>query len=515
MVFLGAAILGVRLFLSGVFLVAGTAKLFDRAGSRQALLDFGAPPWLASPLGALVPLAELTTAVALLVPAAGRWGALAAAALLLLFTAVIAAALARGRAPACRCFGQLSAAPVGPRTLARNGILAAGAVFLVWGGWNDPGPSVPSALAAMAVPGRLAAVGTVGGLALGVAVVLLMVQMLRQQGRILLRLESLEQFVASGQTGQTLSTAVAPPPAGLPVGTPAPSFRLRDLEGAVMDLPGFLGKGRPVLLLFVHPRCGPCEALMPAIAGWQQRAAGVLSMPLISEGSARENRVMAEQHGLETVLRQRASEVANLYQAYGTPSAVLVAADGTIASSVASGADAIRALVESALTAPALGWDARLPSLGTPNGHAAPASTQPAGLRPGDTAPRFTLERLDGRLFRLQESDGAERLLVSWNPSCGFCQQLLEPLKTWETRVPRSTLKLVILAQGDSTAMAAAGFRSLVVIDNDGSASRAFGMTGTPMAVLVAADGRVASEILVGGEAILQAANSRVGASGS
>ena len=37
------ALLVVRLLLAGVFAVSGVAKLADRAGSRQAMTDFGVP----------------------------------------------------------------------------------------------------------------------------------------------------------------------------------------------------------------------------------------------------------------------------------------------------------------------------------------------------------------------------------------------------------------------------------------------------------------------------------------
>jgi uncharacterized membrane protein YphA (DoxX/SURF4 family) len=55
-----------RLALAGIFTVASAAKLADRGGSRQAMIDFGAPTALAGPLGALLALAELAVATALL-----------------------------------------------------------------------------------------------------------------------------------------------------------------------------------------------------------------------------------------------------------------------------------------------------------------------------------------------------------------------------------------------------------------------------------------------------------------
>ena len=59
------ALLVARLLLSLVFFVAGATKLADRAGSRQAVTDFGAPASLAAPLGILLPLTELVVAATL------------------------------------------------------------------------------------------------------------------------------------------------------------------------------------------------------------------------------------------------------------------------------------------------------------------------------------------------------------------------------------------------------------------------------------------------------------------
>src|SRR3712207_7952948 len=96
-----------RVLLAGVFFVAGLSKLADRAGSRQAIIDFGLPALLATPLGILLPLAELAVAAALIPASTAWWGALGAVALLLLFIVGISINLARGRKPDCHCFGQL------------------------------------------------------------------------------------------------------------------------------------------------------------------------------------------------------------------------------------------------------------------------------------------------------------------------------------------------------------------------------------------------------------------------
>src|SRR5919204_5247213 len=83
MVRMGWLVLALRLVLAVVFGTAGIAKLLDLEGSRQALADFRVPRrWLRA--GAIVlPALELATAVALVPKGSARWGAVAAALLLL------------------------------------------------------------------------------------------------------------------------------------------------------------------------------------------------------------------------------------------------------------------------------------------------------------------------------------------------------------------------------------------------------------------------------------------------
>src|SRR2546421_1467445 len=144
-----------RLLLAIVFIVSGLAKLVDRAGSRQAMIDFGVPAQLATPFGILLPLAELALVVALIPRASAWWGALGALVLLLLFISGISYNLARGRTPDCHCFGQLHSAPVGWPTLLRNLGLVAIAGFLVWQGRVSVGPSVVNWFGALASTQRI------------------------------------------------------------------------------------------------------------------------------------------------------------------------------------------------------------------------------------------------------------------------------------------------------------------------------------------------------------------------
>src|ERR1035438_2334535 len=79
----------VRLLLSATFALAGLAKAADPAGTRQSILDFGAPAFLARPMALLLPLAELACAIALLPAASAVWGAAGTLALLLSFIVAI------------------------------------------------------------------------------------------------------------------------------------------------------------------------------------------------------------------------------------------------------------------------------------------------------------------------------------------------------------------------------------------------------------------------------------------
>jgi uncharacterized membrane protein YphA (DoxX/SURF4 family) len=82
---LDAALVVARLLLALVLLSAGAAKLADREGTRQAIVDFGAPSALAAPLGLLLLLAELAIAATLLPASTAWWGALGTLALLSVF----------------------------------------------------------------------------------------------------------------------------------------------------------------------------------------------------------------------------------------------------------------------------------------------------------------------------------------------------------------------------------------------------------------------------------------------
>jgi len=326
-----------RLILLVTFGVAGAAKLRDRLGTASTLTEFGVPKGIAPGLAIGLPVGELMIALALAMPMTARYGAVAALTFLLIFLAGICFTLAKGRRPACNCFGQTGSEPIGRATVMRNLLLAGCAVLVA-----RMGPGVGIGQWARTVGGQswmgealLAAVLAMMFLQAG-----LTLQVLRQQGRLLRRLEGIE-----AQLGVEAVVEPAMAAAGLGVGAPAPAFALENLRGEIVTLGGLLEGGRPLLMLFMNPHCGPCVAILAEAAEWMVARPAGMEVVVVSEGSREENLGKSEPLNPSVILLQRERETADAYQAWGTPAAVVVGTDGMIRSGVAQGAEAIRELI--------------------------------------------------------------------------------------------------------------------------------------------------------------------------
>jgi peroxiredoxin len=255
---------------------------------------------------------------------------------------------------------------------------------------------------------------------------------------------------------------------------------------------------------------------MPEVAHWQRHHAATVHVAVISSGGVRANRAKSEEHGITNVLLQRDGEVAAAYQAYGTPSAVLIRPDGAIGSPLVQGADAIRALVNR-ITLPIWAQTAAPASPQPANGanggylhggpfhapeHGAPLPIA-RGPAIGDLAPAFHLPDPTGEEMSLADFHGSQTLVLFWNPGCGFCQQMLPDLKRWEAERLGGSPQLVVVSTGSVETNRAMGLRSPVLLDSGFNTGSAFGASGTPSAVRVDAAGRIASLMAVGRQAIL------------
>ena len=481
-----------RLVLTAVFLVAAVGKLRDPDGSRKAVAEFGVPAPLAAAVARLLPWAELGVALALLPARTAVWGAVGSLVLLVGFLIGIAVSLARGRRPACHCFGQLSSGPIGWTTVARNLVLAAVALAVAWQG---PGPSLLAAPVGFTTAERWLLVGGLVALVLIVVEGFVLVQVMAQNGRLLQRLEAVEALLGEHAPGHDHD---APPQrAGLPIGAPAPRFALPGLDGRTVRLQELQRGENPLLLLFLDPGCGPCGELLPEVGRWEQAAGARVALAVMSRGTAAENRPLAAAHGIRRVLLQGEQDVAGAYRVSGTPAAVLVQADGTIGSPAALGVDEVRALVEGVIA-----------------GSYVPSAPR-QGLPMGSPAPALRLPDVAGTTRDLGEFRGSKTLLLFWSPDCGFCQQMLPELKAWEGTRPADAPRLLLVSTGSAEANRAQGLTSPLLLDADFSTSAGFGVNGTPSAVLVDAEGRIASQVGEGQDDVWDLLGGRPGRNGA
>jgi thiol-disulfide isomerase/thioredoxin len=244
-----------------------------------------------------------------------------------------------------------------------------------------------------------------------------------------------------------------------------------------------------VLLVFTDPSCGPCNAMLPRISEWQHDDAEQLTIAVLTRGSADDNRAKVREHGVASVWLDPELEAYNAYKAVGTPGAVLVDESGRIASSVVAGADAIARLVDEAFGRP----------------EAVPVmQVQPAPSAPpvGADAPALELFDLDGRAVTLTE-ESRDTLVLFWNPSCGFCQRMLDDVLAFERLVVPGAPRLLLISTGSVQDNRAMGLTSTIALDPQFAAGQMFGSTGTPSGILVGSDGKVASGLAVGAPAVM------------
>ena len=333
-----------RLLLGAILLMAAAGKLLHRQAYAQTLAEFGIPTALRPQLAWLMPMCELAIAFMLTLAMSTWWSAIAGAALLALYNAVLVYKLLQGQRPSCNCFGQQDATPIGLTTLLRNGVLLSMAGALIYAG--------PAYAHAPLWPHLAEILLTAPTLSLCVAVMALqwwlLQHALRQNGRLILRMDTLELRLDAANIEPP--HAVDMRPRGLAIGSMAPDFALPEMgTGESITLAQLRSAGLPVLLVFSDIACGPCAELAPRIERWHRQYQGCISIAVILRVDAGQ---LHRPHtaGSCTTLLQEDRQVSERYDALVTPSAVLVSAEGTIASHLALGSKDIYDLLES--TAP-------------------------------------------------------------------------------------------------------------------------------------------------------------------
>jgi thiol-disulfide isomerase/thioredoxin/membrane protein YdbS with pleckstrin-like domain len=472
-----------QIALGMFFLISGLGKILDFAGAKKAAADFGVPASLAAPFTVMLSIAELAIWAFISIPGYRWYSAIAAFTLLVIFTLAITIQLARGNAPDCHCFGEVGEQPISWKTLLRNAILFVPAIVLVFIAGADNGPGLFSYVWQR---DTLQALGAVSILAL---IALLFTQK-RQADRKQEELErQLDELRAESGLVEKASEHMTAPDEGLPIGATVPDFELPDMNGRAVSFEQLLMRGKAMLFFFISPTCAPCKALLPQIGKWQEELAGKVDFIFVSSGSTEENAEKLPQLGGQTLLLQKKREVADLFKAKWTPTALLVNAEGMIASRPAPGDAAIGDLLDMIK-----GNSGDLVYIENGRG------MSPNELKIGETLPEFALPDINGESFTDAAVRGKKTLVLFWGLDCQHCQRMLPEVKDWESSGENGA-QLVVVSSGDAEKNRETGLRSPMLID-DGTVSAKLGMFGTPSAVLIDEHGKIASETAVGSEQI-------------
>jgi peroxiredoxin len=338
-------------------------------------------------------------------------------------------------------------------------------------------------------------------------------QLLRQNGRLLLRLDELEQRLNELEFGE------GEEPAGLSIGSAAPDFELPDVAGGFHTLAQY--RSQSLLLIFFNPACGFCKEMLPKLkdrleSRTQKAEEDGLSVLVISTADAEASSALFAEHKLTcAVLLQKQTEVATAYRANGTPCGYLISAEGQIASELAMGADRLLELLEG--EPESRKQKAKLATVaGNGNGgekanrfsnrSLAHSRIKRDGLRAGTQAPEFRLPRLDGRGdLSLSELRGRPVLLVFSSPNCGPCATLAPQLEEFHRGNP--DLEVVMISKGEPKENRAKvkehGLTFPIVLQQQWEISRRYAMFATPVAYLIDQEGIITCDVAVGSEAIV------------
>jgi peroxiredoxin len=388
-------------------------------------------------------------------------------------------------------------------------------------------------------------------------------QVFKQQGRILLRLDRLEQ------RGQGAGTGLEKPgeqaePSGLPPQSDFPSFGFPDLAGRAVALQEF--RGRRLLLVHWNFECGFCDSIAGELARLETsfRKHNV-QLLLLAYGEAKANQEQAAEHGLKCpILLMKEQEKPAPFEHEGTPAAYLLDEEGRVAAPVARGAERVLAL---ALEVASPGPEASVADIGTPQPSELPGKPPLAetprphrvslprfllkreiglgdlikrvtsglgikpcvgcerraavlnrwmvfsgmagsGLKAGTPAPIFHLPDLQGRTVSLEEYRGRRVLLVFSDPQCGPCDELAPHLVRLHRQYANDGWGVIVVGRGNAEEnrrkAAQYGFEFPVLLqDRKWKVSKEYRTLATPAAFLIGEDGVIASDAAVGRDAIV------------
>ena len=317
------------LLLAGVLLVSGAAKVSDRVATADMFTALRVPFVSPAVGAAALPYVEIVLALALLL-ARGPVLVVAAGVTLLLFTTywlLIARAMTFDPPVSCACFGRLGGHLVDGWTLARNTLLVGLSVV-----------ALVSAARGVDVIGGLADFTSTDVAWLCVVVVALVLTWL------VARTSAAADPAAPGAAtdagtdwdGEVLDYDREPIPYGFLENAAGRRWTLRELSTT-----------QARLLVFLSPGCGPCERVGLRLDRWAAELSGLLAVHAVY--SVSHDGLPRLVHSTETTLFEPDVNVTRVFGGLGTPSAVLLGADGYLAGGPVSGEGPVEALVQDVL----------------------------------------------------------------------------------------------------------------------------------------------------------------------
>jgi len=333
---------------------------------------------------------------------------------------------------------------------------------------------------------------------------LIIYPILRQQGRMLVRLEAIEDRVAQAGVAAQSATGKPTRPAELAVGAPVPPFCLPDLTGANVTLEEL--RGRRALLVHWSFDCGFCERIAADLATLEgQLRQRNVALILLSYGDGDANRRSAHKYGLGCrILLQDPSTRIEAFGTLGTPAAYLVDEQGRVAQHLALGANEVPALARQAAARRALPSERSLED----------SRIEREGLKAGTPAPSFILPDLDGTPVSLKQYLGRRLLLIFSDPHCGPCDELACKLASLDREHRDDRLALVMVSRGEpdenrrKASEHAIGFP--IVIQPGWTVSKTYGIFAMPVAFLIDEKGVIERDVARGPDEIFALARACV-----
>ncbi len=471
----------IRLFLFGVFMLAGITKLLDLPGSEKAVKAFGTPDEFAKTFAIALPFAEIVFALCFLFTGTAWVGAIGALILLLSFIGGMIWQISQGKAPECHCFGQLHSEPVGKKSLIRNIAFALLALLLIGQGKAGQGISLADTDAEMLRTLLMLLIFVVA-----VIVLFFIKKLSEQQTEIIKRLDVMDFIARDGSVVERPNVGSLDD--SLPIGAPFPDFSIADGSGNLVTSGHLIAKARPALFLFVSPTCNPCGALLPEVLEWQSELGEKLDFVIVSTGKREANIDKFGGEIADGILIEEKRELAEQVHAKWTPTAIFVAKDGTIASHPATGDTAIRNLVD------------KLRNEDLTREFIYFAETNVTGKPPfiGRLVPDFSLDDLEGRKYTKSDLEGKKTLAIFWSTDCPHCIRMMSEIQEWDKARSPDDVNLIVFSEGDHEPHKELGLSSPVLLEKDYKTAIGLGMFGTPSAVLIDEQGRITTETAIG-----------------